>query len=56
VFLGDRVVVMSPRPGRIIRELAVNCRARAAAETFGHPAHIALAREIRGLLEGGDAP
>jgi len=57
VFLGDRVVVMSPRPGRIIRELAVNLpRPRLPAETFGHPAHIALAREIRGLLEGGDAP
>ena len=57
VFLGDRVVVMSPRPGRIIRELSVNLpRPRLAAETFGHPEHVALAREIRGLLEGGDAP
>ena len=56
VFLGDRVVVMSPRPGRIIRELTVHLpRPRLAAETFGHPEHIALAREIRGLLEDGDA-
>jgi NitT/TauT family transport system ATP-binding protein len=53
VFLGDRVVVMSPRPGRIIRELAVNLpRPRVAAETFGHPEHVKLAREIRMLLEG----
>ena len=52
VFLGDRVVVMSPRPGRIIRELKVNLpRPRIAAETFGHPEHVRLSREIRGLLE-----
>ena len=56
VFLGDRVVVMSPRPGRIVRELAVKLpRPRVPAETFGHPDHVALAREIRSLLEG-DAP
>jgi NitT/TauT family transport system ATP-binding protein len=52
VFLGDRVIVMSPRPGRIIRELTVNLpRPRVAAETFGHPEHVRLAREIRVLLE-----
>jgi NitT/TauT family transport system ATP-binding protein len=57
VFLGDRVIVMSARPGRIIRELAVNLpRPRIAAETFGHPEHVKIAREIRGLLEGSDAP
>ena len=27
-----------------------------AAETFGHPEHVRIAREIRVLLEGGDAP
>jgi NitT/TauT family transport system ATP-binding protein len=43
---------MSPRPGRIIRELTVNLpRPRVAAETFGHPEHVRLAREIRVLLE-----
>jgi NitT/TauT family transport system ATP-binding protein len=52
VFLGDRVIVMSARPGRIIRDLAVNLpRPRVAAETFGHPEHVRLAREIRVLLE-----
>src|SRR4051812_2153605 len=57
VFLGDRVVVMSARPGRIIRDIAVNLpRPRIAAETFGHPEHVRIAREIRVLLEGGDAP
>ena len=53
VFLGDRVAVMSPRPGRILRELAVRLpRPRVPAETFGHPEHVRLAREIRALLDG----
>ena len=53
IFLGDRVIVMSPRPGRIVRELKVNLpRPRIAAETFGHPEHVRLSREIRALLEG----
>jgi NitT/TauT family transport system ATP-binding protein len=52
IFLGDRVLVMSPRPGRIVRELKVNLpRPRVAAETFGHPEHVRLSREIRALLE-----
>jgi NitT/TauT family transport system ATP-binding protein len=52
IFLGDRVLVMSPRPGRIVRELKVNLpRPRLAAETFGHPEHVRLSREIRALLE-----
>jgi NitT/TauT family transport system ATP-binding protein len=52
IFLGDRVVVMSPRPGRIVRDLTVDLpRPRVAAETFGNPKHVALAREIRTLLE-----
>ncbi|MEI8276369.1 MAG: ABC transporter ATP-binding protein [Hyphomicrobiales bacterium] len=52
IFLGDRVVVMSPRPGRIVRDLVVDVpRPRIAAETFGSPSHVALAREIRMLLE-----
>ena len=53
IFLGDRVVVMSPRPGRIVRDLKVEIpRPRVAAQTFGSPRHVELAREIRTLLEG----
>jgi NitT/TauT family transport system ATP-binding protein len=51
IFLGDRVVVMSPRPGRIVRDLKVDIpRPRVAAETFGSARHVELAREIRELL------
>jgi NitT/TauT family transport system ATP-binding protein len=51
IFLGDRVVVMSPRPGRIVRDLKVDIpRPRVASETFGSPGHVELAREIRALL------
>jgi NitT/TauT family transport system ATP-binding protein len=57
VFLGDRVVVMSARPGRIVREIAVDLpRPRIAAETFGHPEHVRIAREIRLLLESDTPP
>src|SRR3569833_2466161 len=53
IFLGDRIIVMSPRPGRIVRELKVDLpRPRIAAETFGHPDHVKQSREIRALLEG----
>lgn len=52
IFLGDRVVVMSPRPGRIVRELKVDLpRPRVSTEMLGNPIHTALAREIRMLLE-----
>ena len=45
------------RPGRIVREIAVNLpRPRVAAETFGHPEHVRIAREIRLLLESDTPP
>src|SRR3954466_10340783 len=57
VFLRDRVIVMSARPGRIIRDIPVNLpRPRVAAETFGHPEHVRIAREIRLLLESDTPP
>ena len=52
IFLGDRVVVMSARPGRIVRDLKVDLpRPRVAAETFGSEQHVRLSREIRKLLD-----
>jgi NitT/TauT family transport system ATP-binding protein len=52
VFLGDRVVVMSPRPGRILQDFPVELeRPRNFAETTGHPEYLQLTREIRALLD-----
>ncbi len=51
IFLADRVVVMSARPGRILRELPVPIpRPRSFDTIVSAPGYAALAREIRGLL------
>ncbi len=53
IFLADRVVVMSARPGRVIRELRVDIpRPRSNDTIISHPDYAPLAREIRGLLTG----
>jgi NitT/TauT family transport system ATP-binding protein len=52
VFLGDRVVVMSPRPGRILRDLRIDLpRPRDFGTTPGDPEYLRLTREIRALLD-----
>jgi len=51
VFLGTRVEVMSPRPGRLMRTLEVDLpRARDYAQVMTHPNFGSLTREIRQLL------
>ncbi len=58
IFLADRVIVLSARPGRVIRELHVDIpRPRNNDTIISHPSYPALAREIRGLLnaQGGEA-
>jgi ABC-type nitrate/sulfonate/bicarbonate transport system ATPase subunit len=43
LFLADRVLVLSPRPGRVVAELAVDLpRPRARRETVTSPAFVAL--------------
>jgi NitT/TauT family transport system ATP-binding protein len=51
VFLGTRVEVMSPRPGRLMRTLPVGLPAeRDYAQVMTDPGFGTLTREIRGLL------
>ncbi|MFD1625673.1 ABC transporter ATP-binding protein [Azospirillum griseum] len=53
IFLADRVIVMSARPGRVLRDLAVNIpRPRSNDTIISHPDYPALAKDIRGLLTG----
>ena len=58
IFLADRVVVMSARPGRILCDLPVPIpRPRSFDTIVSMPGYAALAREIRALLNAeGDAP
>lgn len=54
VFLGDRVVVMSPRPGRILSDFRIDlARPRSFNTTPGDPEYLRLTREIRALLDRG---
>ncbi len=51
IFLGDRVIVMSARPGRVLRDIEIPIpRPRSLDTIIAHPAYGDIAREIRGLL------
>jgi NitT/TauT family transport system ATP-binding protein len=50
VFLGDRVVVMTPRPGRIARIFDVNLPRPRSLDAMGDPGFGRLCNEIRRML------
>jgi NitT/TauT family transport system ATP-binding protein len=55
VFLGDRVIVMSPRPGRIVRVIDVPMPRPRSLDLMGEPLFGRLTGDIRKLLYGHDA-
>jgi NitT/TauT family transport system ATP-binding protein len=50
VVLADRVVVMSPRPGRVVRVVDVDLPRPRPADLIGNPRAAALVTEVRDAL------
>lgn len=50
VFLGDRVLVMSGRPGRVIADVAVDLPRPRTVETLGSPEFVELSNSLRKLF------
>lgn len=50
VFLSDRIVVLSARPGRTIRDVAVDLPRPRTLATMGEPRFTALCNELRALF------
>ena len=55
VFLGDRVIVMSARPGRVIAELRVSFARPRSLDVMGAPDFGRLVTEIRRHLAASGA-
>jgi NitT/TauT family transport system ATP-binding protein len=53
VFLADRVLVMSPRPGRIVGEIVVDLPRPRTVATTELPAFVHFTREVRQCLNTG---
>lgn len=51
VFLGDKVLVFSPRPGRIIKEIRIDFSRPRTVDLLGTPEFNKKAEEVRYLLE-----
>jgi NitT/TauT family transport system ATP-binding protein len=54
-FLADRVVVMSPRPGRILGEVEIEFPRPRSEALLGDPAFHAVCDRLRALLHGSGA-
>jgi NitT/TauT family transport system ATP-binding protein len=50
VFLADRVVVMSPRPGRVLEEIAVDIPRPRTVKTLGEPRFVSIGNHLRQMF------
>ena len=50
IFLSDRIVVMTKRPGRVLEEVAVDLPRPRTIETMSDPRFIALSHHLRRLF------
>ena len=50
IFLSDRVIVMSPRPGRVVADIVVDLPRPRTLETLTDPAFVDFKREVLRLL------
>ena len=54
IFLSDRILVMSPRPGRVVADLANTLARPRDLDVLTDPQFVALKSEIMHLLHGGE--
>jgi NitT/TauT family transport system ATP-binding protein len=55
VFLADQVVVMSPRPGRIVHRMPIPLTRPRTLHSMATPDFARLAEEVRGQLQASGA-
>jgi len=53
VFISDRVVIMTPRPGRILTEVKVDLERPRREEMQSSPRFVELTRELKQSIRGG---
>ena len=53
VLLADRVIVLTPRPARVIGEVKIECPGPRTVESKEEPWFRAVCREVRGMLKSG---
>lgn len=51
VYLSDRILTMSPRPGRVISDMTVDLPRPRGEETRSHPVYVELTATLRQLIE-----